>query len=526
MPLFQARELLQFPNGDNSSDVLINNIHFNRTALNFFNYTLYDNGTLSNNSNCWLTFDMYQPKMLSNGTFLNGTSCYTPINGVASRGSAGIAFASMFAISIMFTLINLRKHGRTFLPTEKRWRAVGRRWQWYWMLFVAACGTVSCFMSIDVDRDYLQSTAIILQSFFYYLMLPGLLAGIWEGVRHWGSWQERQIYDRDSTAFPTDTTREKQEFYLPLIFYLFAFLNFFMTIPRSWSPIEQQRSLEQQNEKAKPSATDARFKASTILAVVCLFIICYGLEHSIYRYKPRPSSSLGSATFYLSAAPWKFIIVIILAAVRVGYGIAATFLWPISPLKYDGHAGWVYGLGYTPVLLIIIVLNIYGYRDHNEDSILIEQRAERGRNADEELNMGRFKKPSWWRRMRGDYNPATGADPDSRLKALASEIGGGRATQRNIERSVEMGNMNYLKDPEGNDGKPPAYTAESGWDKANLSNPFSDHTPGRDNLMRTQTESTSPTRKPSNTTSLISSSSRESAASQAKPQVIKSMLDV
>lgn len=185
MPIFQARELLQFPHGENSTDVIINKIHFNRTALNFYNYTLYDNGTLSNSSNCWLTFDIYQPTMLANGTFLNGTSCYSPINGVASRGSAGIAFASMFAITIMFTLINLRKHGRTFLPSEKRWRAVGRRWQWYWMLFVAACATISCFMSIDVDRDYLQSTAIILQSFFYYLMLPGLLAGVWEGVRHW-----------------------------------------------------------------------------------------------------------------------------------------------------------------------------------------------------------------------------------------------------------------------------------------------------------------------------------------------------
>lgn len=40
-------------------------------------------------------------------------------------------------------------------------------------------------MAIDVDRDYIQSTALILQSIFYYVMLPTMLACIWEMTRHW-----------------------------------------------------------------------------------------------------------------------------------------------------------------------------------------------------------------------------------------------------------------------------------------------------------------------------------------------------
>jgi hypothetical protein len=36
-----------------------------------------------------------------------------------------------------------------------------------------------------VDRDYLQQIAIVLQSFFFYLMIPGTLAMVWEGTRHW-----------------------------------------------------------------------------------------------------------------------------------------------------------------------------------------------------------------------------------------------------------------------------------------------------------------------------------------------------
>ena len=185
MPLFNLRELLEFHQGENSTDVLINGVHFNRTALNFFNYTLYDNGTLSNGSKCYLVFDRYQPSILWNGTFVNGTSCYEPYYSISERGSLGVAFACLFAASIMFTLINLRKHGRLFLPSEKRFRAIGRRWQWYWLTFLAACGIISGITSVDVDRDYLQALAIVLNSFFYYLMMPGLLAAVWEGVRHW-----------------------------------------------------------------------------------------------------------------------------------------------------------------------------------------------------------------------------------------------------------------------------------------------------------------------------------------------------
>ena len=164
---------------------MVNGPHFHRPTLDHWNYTLYSNGTLSNGSHCWLVFDQYQPVLLANGTVVNATSCYSPINRIRGRGAFGIAFGALFALSVLFTLINLRKHGRMFLPDEKRWKIVGRRWQWYWMLFLTACGIISAITGVDVDRDYLQSTALILQSFFYSLMMPALLACVWESVRHW-----------------------------------------------------------------------------------------------------------------------------------------------------------------------------------------------------------------------------------------------------------------------------------------------------------------------------------------------------
>jgi hypothetical protein len=123
----------------------------------------------------------------------------------------------------MFTLINLKKHGQQFLRENKRFRIIGRRWQWYWMIFIGACGMISCITGIDVDRDYLQDLALILQSLFFWAMGQTTVGAVWEGVRHWGSWQERQIVDADPFGLKQDDKRGKSEFYMPLAFYFFAF---------------------------------------------------------------------------------------------------------------------------------------------------------------------------------------------------------------------------------------------------------------------------------------------------------------
>lgn len=83
---------------------------------------------------------------------------------------------------------------------------------------------ISCVTGIDVDRDYLQGTAIILQSLFFFCTGQATVAAVWEAVRHWGSWQERQYVDRDPFGLKQDDKRGKAEFYMPLVFYSFAFM--------------------------------------------------------------------------------------------------------------------------------------------------------------------------------------------------------------------------------------------------------------------------------------------------------------
>ena len=208
-----------------------------------------------------------------------------------------------------------------------------------------------------------------------------------------------------------------------------------MAIPRPWTPIEYQRSPEQTEAVAKPSATDARFKAGGLLAFLAWCTICYSLRHSIQHYKPRNRGLWNSSRGFLQYCPLQFLLAIPLLLVVVGYNLASSFAWTISPLKFDGDAGWMYGLGSTPAFLIIVIFEIRGFLDPNEDRALISQRAERGRAHDAEL--GLTKKPSWWSKMSGDrYLTA-----EQRLKALTTEVGGRRPAPRNIDQTIELNEL-------------------------------------------------------------------------------------
>jgi hypothetical protein len=265
-----------------------------------------------------------------------------------------------------------------------------------------------------------------------------------------GSWQERQIFDRDPAELPIESSREGQEFWLPLVFYMFTWINFFLAIPRTWTPIELQRSPEQQDVSARPAATDIRFKAAGFMALGGLLVICYSLGHSLYHYRHRPAVGSRRRCFYLRAAPTKFKLVLGILALRIGYAIASAFEWTISPFKYNANPGWIYGLGYTPVLLIIIVFNIAGYEELNDDQALMVQREERRRFLDNRLGLGP-RKPNWWKKMRARSHP-TGPEMDGRLQTSAKEMGVARP-QRN---DLEMNNMglHYTDNEDGKDRSP------------------------------------------------------------------------
>lgn len=230
--------------------------------------------------------------------------------------------------------------------------------------------------------------------------------------------------------------RSKVEFWLPLIFYLFAWLNFFMVIPRSWTALQKQNTPYQKEFIARPAGTNIRGKAGAILAACAWIVIIASLNHSLMVYKSYPSGTFSKLVAFSRDCPKKLFFAIILLGIRVAYGIASAWLWELSMFNEDVMIGWPFGLGYGPILLVMVVFEIAGFLEENEDKKLIKQRVARGRIQDAELNI--IKKPNWWSRNVVDRF----ANDDERLRNMTAEVGGGRPTARNITQTIEMGNMN------------------------------------------------------------------------------------
>ncbi|OTA99029.1 hypothetical protein M426DRAFT_325491 [Hypoxylon sp. CI-4A] len=436
MTLIDVRDLLSFPDGANATDTDINGVHFNLTTLQHWNYTYYEtNYTLSNGSWCFLMDSPYTPKgLLNNGTFLNSTSCYLATQPIGDRARAGIGVAVGFCLTLIFVLVNLKKHGELHLPATKRFYPVGRRWQWYWSIFVCATALIGLFTGIDVDRYRVVELPIVLNVFFWYLMQMGIMAVVWEGVRHWGSWMERQYIDPNPFVLKQNDKRGMFEFWLPLFFYLWLWLNFFLIVPRNWGLIEHQRSADQTNTDAIPAATDGRFKAAVFCLFVCWLTMMVSLWHSIRHYEPRNRGMFNRVIGFLGYMPFRFVLMVPLSLAVVGYQGLAAWDFSLSPLKVGTNLLAMYLGGYAPTLLIMIIQCIAGLMRPNEDRELIRQRRHRGQEIDQEL--GIVRKPAWWKRVNGDV--PGGESMRDRIMRNVREVGGGRPTTTHIERLAEQ----------------------------------------------------------------------------------------
>lgn len=338
-----------------------------------------------------------------------------------------------------------------------------------------------------------------------------------------GSWCERQIVDRDPFLLRQDDRRSKAEFYLPLIFYLFGWLNFFMVVPRSWSAIQDQSSPQQQTQVAEPMATDVRFKIASIFAALAYFTIIYDVHHNLHHYFPHDRGIWKSFDNFLTNTPARLFFAILVLAIMVAYTIASAWEWNISIMKYDVSPGWPYGLGYGPSLLIIIIFNVWGYIDRNEDLQLMEQRRTRGRATDAEL--GIVKKPAWWSKVRGDWH----LTDEQRLRNFTTEIGGGAPTTRNLGRNIELGNMNIPRSTAlgGVAVRRDSEITSSDGGLRDRSRSRTD--PFRDpSEVRGRSESLRPAlgRETSNVTTTSNESALTGTTINAQPQKVRSMLDI
>jgi hypothetical protein len=150
---------------DNSSYIILTTENLNLTTPTAWNYTYYSNGTVSNGSTCVLFFKPFTPVLLNNGTFLNSTSCYSPVEPMRARSKIGLAFACLFAASLVCTVINLRRGGKLIAP-ENGIHETGRKCQQYWMLATCILALINSITDVDVDRYYLPKLPLLLTSIF------------------------------------------------------------------------------------------------------------------------------------------------------------------------------------------------------------------------------------------------------------------------------------------------------------------------------------------------------------------------
>ncbi|KAK9452765.1 hypothetical protein V1511DRAFT_506921 [Dipodascopsis uninucleata] len=326
-------------------------------------YRLYDNGTLSNSTQCYLSFGNFQPIIEVNGTVVNGTSCDYPYYHMKSRGAIGITLAVLAMASLPVSLYHLRKHGMRHGHEHKQFRVVGRRWQWYWLLVLQALCAVVGYFSIDIDRDYLQGTSLTIYGAVLSAMLPIALAAVWEKTRHWCAFEERKIYEDDPFRFGKNDRRSTVQILVPIGFYFFDFLLFLLTVVRDWTGLADYNNM---------FTVDDRWKAGEILGIMAflwLFIVCLTARH---YYRPKKlDPSLPFAWFGV------FVLVV--------YNIAMTFDRSISPFNPKSNVAAVALLEYVPAIYLIVVFNISGYLRENEDLFILRYRRQRDLRTETEL---------------------------------------------------------------------------------------------------------------------------------------------
>jgi hypothetical protein len=130
----------------------------------------------------------------------------------------------------------------------------------------------------------------------------------------------------------------------------------------------------------------------------------------------------------------KFFLTIPMCLIMVAYEMACAFDFSISPLNLNGKVAWIFGGGWAPLALVILVHEIWGYLDPNEDRELIRQRRVRGAEIDAE--MGYTSKPNWWKRLNSDHNlSVVGA-----ISKNVREVNERRNEVAN-DRSIELNDM-------------------------------------------------------------------------------------
>lgn len=192
-----------------------------------------------------------------------------------------------------------------------------------------------------------------------------------------------------------------------------------------------------------------------------VLVICYGLLNSVYRQIPAPVEPRTETKHWeeekhqqpptkkrYTSPPSQFILAILLLTVKTAYAISSAFNWSISPLRYGVNPAYLFGLGYTPALLILVLFNICGWCEVNEDKLVLARRRIDNYGYDHRSS---GKKRSYFtdKGVSGDAgvyhgrgHPVVAVHVDS-LGHSHGGTTGSNTDQEDLDRYVEMGILSH-----------------------------------------------------------------------------------
>ena len=200
----------------------------------------------------------------------------------------------------------------------------------------------------------------------------------------------------------------KQDSSLSILVYLLTLATFLLTIPREWHHVTRQNSPHEDHALlARLFATDSRFKTASFTALSAVTLVCYRL-----LYPSAAAAAAGRCSSSpLLETPLHFILGLLLLGLKVGYAVAAAFAWSVSPVRYGVSASYLFGLGYTPALLLVLLFNILGF--FCDDHLLVSAYASVGDASPEEEDENRrsrmWPRASKRRRARVSVRPVQSA---------------------------------------------------------------------------------------------------------------------
>lgn len=85
----------------------------------------------------------------------------------------------------------------------------------------------------------------------------------------------------------------------------------------------------------------------------------------------------------------KILLCLALVLVRICYNAACAWEYTVTPMSHTTNSGWIYGLGYGPIFLIMAVMVWNGWKEPNEDLSIIKGRREREFQLNREMKATR-----------------------------------------------------------------------------------------------------------------------------------------